>query len=454
MTRSTVETLRIHSPPLPRRTRNNHATFVVGTRLYVHGGHDGVKWLADLHVLDTERLEWSSPQPAGVLPSARACHSATPLPAVRKVVMFGGYDGARCFNDLDVLDLDTLTWIQPRVSGTLPQPRNAQTVVAVGSKLFLFGGHSGNKHLRDLLVLNTDTMAWSTPEPRGVPPPGLRGHTANLIGTKMVVFGGYDGRGRSNDLYLLDTVSMKWEHPSSNESTPVGRQRHTAALVSSKRLFVLGGFDGYKWLSDLHVLDFGKLEEDAMAVSSIASLLADFGSLVNNPDSFPDVTFLVEGGPVVAHKGILVSRSSHFRAMFSSNMVEARSTVVDLSGGPGEDSLYTRPAFIAMLEFLYTGSVRDLTPPTALECLMLAEYLRIDDLKALAETGLVHAIDATSVCGLLSAAHKAGAPSLKKSCVEFILKNFEEVDLGGLEGSPQLLVEITRMSLGGGRYGK
>jgi hypothetical protein len=30
--------------------------------------------------------------------------------------MFGGYDGSKCFNDLDVLDFDTMTWLQVRRS--------------------------------------------------------------------------------------------------------------------------------------------------------------------------------------------------------------------------------------------------------------------------------------------------------------------------------------------------
>ena len=57
-------------------------------------------------------MEWSIPVPAGVCPSARACHTTTQLG--RKLYMFGGYDGTKCFNDLDVLDLDTMTWIQVR----------------------------------------------------------------------------------------------------------------------------------------------------------------------------------------------------------------------------------------------------------------------------------------------------------------------------------------------------
>ncbi len=85
---------------------------MVGSRLYVHGGHDGLKWLQDLHCLDSERMEWSAPVTAGTAPSARACHTTSLLG--RKVYLFGGYDGAKCFNDLDVLDIDTMTWIQVR----------------------------------------------------------------------------------------------------------------------------------------------------------------------------------------------------------------------------------------------------------------------------------------------------------------------------------------------------
>ena len=38
-------------------------------------------------------------QTSGTPPSARACHTLTRL--AHKLYMFGGYDGAKCFNDLD-----------------------------------------------------------------------------------------------------------------------------------------------------------------------------------------------------------------------------------------------------------------------------------------------------------------------------------------------------------------
>jgi hypothetical protein len=102
-------------------------------------------------------------------------------------------------------------------------------------------------------------------------------------------------------------------------------------------------FDGFKWLNDLHVLDVGKWNDSAIALSSVYGLLHDLAWLVNNPESFPDVEFLVpEHGPddggggraplarVVGHKAILAARSPHFRAMFTSGMRESREPVIEL----------------------------------------------------------------------------------------------------------------------------
>lgn len=56
-------------------------------------------------------LVWSKPKVSGSKPSARACHTMSRVG--RKLYMFGGYDGDKCFNDIDILDLDTMTWIMP-----------------------------------------------------------------------------------------------------------------------------------------------------------------------------------------------------------------------------------------------------------------------------------------------------------------------------------------------------
>jgi len=425
-------------------TRNNHISVIVHTtKVFIHGGHDGGKWLNDLHILDTERMSWVTPSVAGTCPQARACHTLTLLD--RKLIMFGGYDGSRCFSDVDILDLDTMTWRQPHISGIQPLARNAHTMTNIGGKLYLFAGHSGSKHLQDLHILDTEAMCWSQPKTMGVPPRGLRGHSATLIGQTAFIFGGYDGRGRSNALHLLNLASLTWQPKQPQaENTPTGRQRHSATLVGSSRLVIFGGFDGFKWLNDLHVLDVGNLEARTITSDAERKLLSSMRRLINNPDLFTDIIFIVEGQPIHAHKAVLAAQCQQFHAMFSSGMRESTQTEIMIQGE------WSHLAFLAMLEFLYTGTGPD-TAELALDLIGLADQFTLDGLKRLCENLLVHHVDVDNVCALLSRAHKFNATGLKKVCFSFMVKHWDPVcDTSGYEAlvqEPQLLLEVTKQTM-------
>ena len=69
--------------------------------MYVFGGWDGTKRLNDIHVLDTETMDWSAPAIGGPLPKARAGMTFTRLRD--RIYLFGGSGpSAKCFNDLQV----------------------------------------------------------------------------------------------------------------------------------------------------------------------------------------------------------------------------------------------------------------------------------------------------------------------------------------------------------------
>ncbi|KAF4656466.1 Kelch motif [Perkinsus chesapeaki] len=402
-------------------------------------------------------LRWIKVLTSGQAPSARACHSLSRLN--KKLFMFGGYDGQKCFNDIDVLDLETMTWIQPNICGQPPMARNAHTMTVVGTKLYLFGGHSGNKHLTDLHVFDTSKLLWYQPNILGTPPPGLRGHTANLIGRKVFLFGGYDGKGRSNDLYILDTghpgsspstgdvsgsTVHRWIHPTESDHVPAGRQRHSACLVGSAKLFVFGGFDGVRWLNDLHVLDVTRLEETELSEGAVSALLSNLRGLLNNPE-FSDVTLVVgdSGERIYAHKAILASQCSHFRAMFTGGMKESREREVKLTG-------WSYEAFSVMLEFLYTGRVahHKLDTDSMAEVLGLADHYALDGLKHLCQAVLIHMVDVDNVCTLLKMSDQYQATDLKRHCMSFVLKNFDQVtalaSFDQLSSVPSLLLEVTK----------
>ena len=416
--------------------RNNHTSAVAGRKIYIHGGHDGVQWLDDLHVLDTRSLIWSSPPTSGRAPSARACHTMSRIS--KKLYLFGGYDGHRCFNSVDVLDLESMNWVQLQVEGSLPQARNAHTMTVVGKKLFLFGGHSGNKHLKDLHVFDTELMTWFEPNVFGPPPKGLRGHTASIVGSKIYLFGGYDGHGRSSDLYILDSETMIWSHSIEAEGLPVGRQRHTACSVNNQYIYFFGGFDGSKWLNDIFILDVAKLEASALVGETINNFIGNLKDLVNNP-VFSDISFTVSGQKLYAHRSLLAVQSEHFYKILSSYPQQKSIQITN----------WSFESFRAMLEFLYTGDIPELTQSLAEELVDLAHIYDLKLLKKLCENCLIHSVHVQNVCDVLVIAYKSSAAELKNFCLNFIAKNFQEVNstdgFENLERVPSLLVEVTRL---------
>jgi len=401
-------------------------------------------YLLNIEKEECPQFQWQRGVTSGNAPAARACHTLSRLGW--KLYMFGGYDGAKCFNDMDILDLETMTWMHPTLAGTPPQARNAHTMTVIGTNLYLFGGHSGNKHLTDLHLFDTSKLMWSQPDIQGTPPPGLRGHTATLIGHKILFFGGYDGKGRTNELYILDAQDRKWIRPTwptDSPHTPPGRQRHSACLIGSKRIYIFGGFDGNKWLQDLHMLDVGRMEENDLETSSVNALIGNLKKLLHDAE-FADISFVVGGKKIWAHKAILVAQCEHFRVMFGCNMRESRESEIVIEG-------WSEIAFTAVLEWIYTGRVPPgLTVTSMIEVLGLSDQYGLDSLKNVCENILVHDIEVDNVCTLLANADRTLAYFLKKHCMNYLLKNFEHVAktpcFEELSKAPALLLEVTRAS--------
>lgn len=252
---------------------------------------------------------------------------------------------------------------------------------------------------------------------------------------------------------------MRPTWPTDSPQTPPGRQRHSACLIGSKRVFIFGGFDGARWLSDLHVLDVGRMEESDLETGSVQTLIGNLKLLLNNPE-FADVTFLVGGKKIFAHKAILVAQCEHFRALFSSTFREAKESEISIDGPFGE------LAFLSLLEWLYTGRVpAEMSTPQMCEVLGLADQYNLTTLMNVMENVLVHDVEIDNCCHLLKISDRHGAQLLKTHCMTFLLKHFEAVAktvyFEELSAVPSLLLEVTRaaasqprtMAVGGGESG-
>ena len=88
---------------------------------------------------------------------------------------------------------------------------------------------------------------------------------------------------------------------------------------------------------------------------------------------YTDVTFLVSGQPVGAHRAVLASQSDYFDCLLYGPMIEGRASEITLKETPVE-------AFRELVRFVYSGSVAsiNLTVSSVHACNTIGE-IDIDD---------------------------------------------------------------------------
>ncbi|KAG8390998.1 hypothetical protein BUALT_Bualt01G0142300 [Buddleja alternifolia] len=209
----------------PPVSRGGQSVTLVGTTLVIFGGQDAKRSLLnDLHILDLESMTWDEMDTVGVPPSPRSDHAAA-VHADRYLLIFGGGSHATCFNDLHVLDLQTMEWSRPIQQGEIPSPRAGHVGVTVGENWFIVGGGNNKSGVSETVVLNMSTLVWSVVTTvQGRVPLACEGSSLvvssyNGEGEDILVsFGGYNGR------YNNEVNVLKPSHKSTLQSkidTPV-----------------------------------------------------------------------------------------------------------------------------------------------------------------------------------------------------------------------------------------
>ncbi|KAG2273037.1 hypothetical protein Bca52824_067592 [Brassica carinata] len=191
----------------PPVSRGGQSVTVVGKTLVIFGGQDAKRSLLnDLHVLDLETMTWDEIDALGVSPSPRSDHAAA-VHAERYLLIFGGGSHATCFDDLHVLDLQTVEWSRPAQQGEVPTPRSGHAGVTIGENWFIVGGGDNKSGASESVVLNMSTLTWSVvASVQGRVPlasEGLSLVVSSYNGEDVLVaFGGYNGR-YNNEVNLL-----------------------------------------------------------------------------------------------------------------------------------------------------------------------------------------------------------------------------------------------------------
>jgi hypothetical protein len=227
--------------------RYDHQAVWTGDRMFVWGGintHMHPQTLSTGGLYDPSNNVWETVVSDGNSPSNRYGHSATFLGTRHKIAVWGGYrslylnDGV--LNDGSIYDLNTKTWSPMKNLGVVPSARADHSATWVKNKLFVWGGRNVKGALEDGGLYDPDTGVWtSVSMGPGVPSPRFV-HSAVSTGEKVVIWGGQASDGLPLETgAIYDPATNTWEKLPS-EGAPAGRYFHTAVWAKDE-MIIFGG---------------------------------------------------------------------------------------------------------------------------------------------------------------------------------------------------------------------
>ncbi|ETW06292.1 hypothetical protein H310_02584 [Aphanomyces invadans] len=401
------QVMALGTPPTPR---DRHVAAVHKDRFYVFAGFDGSSRVNDFIGFNFVTQQWSPVVVmSGMPPSPRHSHSAVVYD--NSFYVFGGYDGSYR-NDFYEFQFENAAWSTVASTGRSPRPRYRASLVTHKTTCLVFGGHDGSRHLNDVNVFNFVLKTWTLLVVEGPAPIPRDSHVAVTHGCSMYIFGGSTGSAM-NDFHELNLESNTWQPIAFNGPAPGQRFCHVGCVYDDS-LILFGGYDGSNRLNDFKEFRFG--EEIELDIPP-PCLVNDLRDMVNS-NVMSDITFIVEGVPVYAHK-ILCVRCSYFKAMLTSEMLESRAREVVISD-------VRRSIFLAFLEYLYTDHV-NVDVEAAMELFVAADRYGVDRLKKICESKMLSSLCIENAASILHAADVHSATILRERCIAFMLNNFDAV---------------------------
>jgi N-acetylneuraminic acid mutarotase len=158
--------------------RYQHAAEVVNNKLYVIGGNHSGRYLNDVQFLDLKTFEWSKVEKVPQSPLSeqqKQLSSWFPPCAGHSLIRWGTKllaVAGRSKEPIDTVtvrafDTHTMTWTILDVHGKTPIARGGQSVTLVGSTLVMFGGEDSKRRLmNDLNILDLETLTWKAVDTR------------------------------------------------------------------------------------------------------------------------------------------------------------------------------------------------------------------------------------------------------------------------------------------------
>lgn len=433
--------------------RCKHSAVLYKRRMYVVGGfqfNDGDNYaLTDMHVLDLDTFAWSSLIMGNSSPEALQGHKAVVCGDSMYIV--GGKVRVRSRFSLSASQSATAVAAGAANHGLPIAPAtiggagyvpggdgNPNSGAFIGMpNISTIGGISENPASMSAAAAAAAAMLSNGGLGNGGPASdggiavggngaaGIIGNNpANLNNNVNVVSMDNRGSGLNGTVFRYTFETNRWSGVETIGPMPIPRQLHAAVTVAAggggrMSIFLFGGTDRAKqrFFSDL--CELRGIRTSAEEVRQACETCNGTKSLLDNP-IFSDVTFIVEGKSIHAHRCILYARAEYFRNMFDSKMRESSQKEIAIP-----DVAYD--VFRAVLEYIYSGSVQVSNDKLSVELLKAADMFRIEGLRTLCVEKVEQAVTVENAALICQVADMHNAVTLKQFCITFMMHNFKEV---------------------------
>ena len=129
--------------------------------MIVFGGYTEMGYDNSVYILDFVNMMFIKPEVKGNIPSKRENYGMVYINS--RVWIFGGFQEGGVLNDLYSIDTFTWTWTVVETSGPKPPGSQAMSMTRVGKKIYITGGCDVRlkKCFNNIFVLDTDSLWWT-----------------------------------------------------------------------------------------------------------------------------------------------------------------------------------------------------------------------------------------------------------------------------------------------------
>uniref|UniRef100_A0A1I8PCH9 BTB domain-containing protein n=1 Tax=Stomoxys calcitrans TaxID=35570 RepID=A0A1I8PCH9_STOCA len=218
----------------PAGPRAYHGAAVIGYKIYLIGGYDGLEYFNTCRVFDASTKSWNEIAPM----HSRRCYVSVAL-LNGLIYAIGGYDGNSRLNTVERYKPKTNQWT---MVNSMNLQRSDASACTLNGKIYAVGGFNGHECLNSAEVFDPITEVWTR-----IPNMHERRSGVSCVAFRGMVYvvGGFNGIARLVTGERFDPASQTW--------SPIGElniARSNFGLEAiDDMIFAIAGFNGVSTIS-------------------------------------------------------------------------------------------------------------------------------------------------------------------------------------------------------------